>query len=195
MPVEWARMDYSVVSSSINHWSRRFEYPWTIKVGNFVKNEIVLDAAGGNGILQFMISNFGCHVINIDIDRKNFLSESKATLIQGDAKRLCFADNSFDKVICISVLEHIEEPIEVIKELWRVLKTNGRLVITMDVAEYSRYNHTIDSNIAQKILSFFNMEMPEEPSNILRMSFEEIKPQSHEPVEVVLKTLCFYMDK
>ncbi|MEO8590671.1 MAG: class I SAM-dependent methyltransferase [Flavobacteriales bacterium] len=43
---------------------------------------------------------------------------------------LPFPDNSFDSVLCSDVIAHIKRPWELIKELTRVLKPGGRLVIT-----------------------------------------------------------------
>jgi len=39
-------------------------------------------------------------------------------------------NNSFDAVLCTEVFEHIPNPIEALKEFSRVLKPNGRLILT-----------------------------------------------------------------
>jgi SAM-dependent methyltransferase len=45
--------------------------------------------------------------------------------IIGDIHNLPFGNNSQDAIICISVLEHVENPILACKELYRVLKPGG----------------------------------------------------------------------
>ncbi|TSC64203.1 MAG: type 11 methyltransferase [Parcubacteria group bacterium Gr01-1014_106] len=45
--------------------------------------------------------------------------------IVGDIHHLPLEDDSFDAVICISVLEHVEEPQQAMKEVRRVLKPGG----------------------------------------------------------------------
>lgn len=45
--------------------------------------------------------------------------------IVGDVQNLPFADNSIDAIICIAILEHVEEPIKAVKEIYRVLKPGG----------------------------------------------------------------------
>lgn len=43
----------------------------------------------------------------------------------GDIHTLPFPDNSLDAIVCISVLEHVENPIQGVKEMHRVLKPGG----------------------------------------------------------------------
>jgi ubiquinone/menaquinone biosynthesis C-methylase UbiE len=45
--------------------------------------------------------------------------------IVGDIHNLPLPDASVDAVICIAVLEHVEEPLQAIKEIYRVLKPGG----------------------------------------------------------------------
>jgi len=52
-------------------------------------------------------------------------------LQQGDARQLPFVDQSFDKIICSEVLEHLEDYGAVLREIKRVLKPNGILGISV----------------------------------------------------------------
>ena len=49
----------------------------------------------------------------------------------GDIDNLSFKDNSYDVVICSEVLEHVEDPEIALKELARVLKTGGKLAVSV----------------------------------------------------------------
>lgn len=49
--------------------------------------------------------------------------------IVGDIHKLPFAPNSIDAIICIAVLEHVENPIQACKEMYRCLKPGGYLFI------------------------------------------------------------------
>jgi len=40
-------------------------------------------------------------------------------------------DNTFDTILCIAVLEHVENPEEVVPELYRVLKPGGNLIASV----------------------------------------------------------------
>lgn len=44
---------------------------------------------------------------------------------------LSFSDNFFDTVICTEVLEHLEKPQDLLKEIARVLKDNGDFLVTV----------------------------------------------------------------
>jgi SAM-dependent methyltransferase len=49
--------------------------------------------------------------------------------LQGDAHRLPFADERFDVVYCRYVLEHVADPVCVLKEAHRVLKPSGKICL------------------------------------------------------------------
>lgn len=45
--------------------------------------------------------------------------------VVGDIHKMPFKDNSLDAIICIAVLEHVENPIKACEEMFRVLKPGG----------------------------------------------------------------------
>lgn len=45
--------------------------------------------------------------------------------IVGDIHDLPFADNSIEAITCVAVLEHVEEPQQAVREMYRVLKPGG----------------------------------------------------------------------
>lgn len=53
----------------------------------------------------------------------------EAVLLEGDAERLPFDDNSFDTVVCALSLCTIPDPAKAIGEMARVLKPGGRLLL------------------------------------------------------------------
>lgn len=48
----------------------------------------------------------------------------------GDAADIPVPDGTFDVVLCTEMLEHVPEPIKIVAELARVLKPDGKLILT-----------------------------------------------------------------
>jgi len=51
--------------------------------------------------------------------------------VYGDARRLPFADGSFDAILCAQVLEHVNQPAAVLREISRVLKPGGAGILSV----------------------------------------------------------------
>jgi predicted SAM-dependent methyltransferase len=49
---------------------------------------------------------------------------------ESDITDIPVPDSSFDAILCTEVLEHVQEPFEAIKEMARILKPGGRLILT-----------------------------------------------------------------
>ena len=63
---------------------------------------------------------------------------------------LQFQDELFDCVCAIQVLEHLEDPKAAIKEMLRVLKKGGKLIITVPI------NKELDDNGLSKHLHYWD---------------------------------------
>jgi SAM-dependent methyltransferase len=59
---------------------------------------------------------FGCTLTKFDAD------ESQGPDIVGDAHAMPMDDDRFDAALAISVLEHVDDPYQVVREMFRVLK-------------------------------------------------------------------------
>jgi SAM-dependent methyltransferase len=63
----------------------------------------------------------------VGVDRKGPFT---APDIEGDAMSLPLPDATFDAALCTQVLEHVTDPLRVLKELSRVLRPGGTLILT-----------------------------------------------------------------
>jgi SAM-dependent methyltransferase len=61
----------------------------------------------------------------------------RASFRTGDIARLPFAAESLDLLIASEVVEHMPDPVQVIKELARVLRPGGRLILTMPLESHT----------------------------------------------------------
>jgi len=65
----------------------------------------------------------------LEAARQQLASEARYEVVTGDAYSLPFGDASFDAVVCVRVIHHLEDPRPAIAEFARVLRPGGVLVI------------------------------------------------------------------
>lgn len=56
--------------------------------------------------------------------------------IIGDIHNMPFADNSIEAILCIAVLEHVENPIKAAQEMFRILKVGGYCLVFVPFLYY-----------------------------------------------------------
>ncbi len=90
----------------------------------------LLDAPCGYGHISKRLEEIGFEVIAVDINPQLFcfkeISCEKVDLNQD----LPFKDESFHFVLCSNGIEHLEDPFHFIRECYRILKKNGKILIT-----------------------------------------------------------------
>ncbi len=108
-------------------------------------NYKVLDLGCGSGGFTLASAGFCKEIIGVDISEK-FVEEGQETIKRlnvGNASimliknnKLPFEDSSFDAVIMVDVLHHLDDIHQVIEETLRTLKTGGKIIIF----EPNKYN-------------------------------------------------------
>ncbi len=88
----------------------------------------LLDLGSGNSPYKSLLTGIERYV-PYDLDRSN-----KGLQVIGAATLLPFANASFDSVLCTQVLEHVVHPATVVAEIARVLRPQGRLVLSAPLA-------------------------------------------------------------
>ncbi|MHA6529511.1 class I SAM-dependent methyltransferase [Paenibacillus sp. BAC0078] len=151
-----ARREQLIYELPESWWSRPYEYEWCT---NFISpHDAVLDAASGIAEpLKFYLAGRSAEVHACDIDARILswdaimqeiadeigeeavqLAQASRTprlhLAQTDLTALPYADESFDTIFCISVLEHLslEDSVRAIQEFHRTLNGEGLLVLTFE---------------------------------------------------------------
>jgi ubiquinone/menaquinone biosynthesis C-methylase UbiE len=107
---------------------------------NLDPNDVILDIGCASGRQIFLMSPYCKKAVGIDIS-PSFIEEGKKYLQRKNIKNvellislaedIPFPENYFDKILCAELLEHVIDPGRVLKEIHRVLKRGGKLIITV----------------------------------------------------------------
>ena len=128
----------------------------------------VLEVGCGNGNFTVLLAQQCDRITGIDINReyvetarKRLAKQANVTILQENATKLR-SGNSFDTIIMLDVLEHIEDDIATLEQLYSLLTPQGKLIIKvpalnyiygeMDraIGHYRRYNKNTLVNTFQK---------------------------------------------
>ncbi len=90
----------------------------------------ILDVGCGTGANLQMLSKFG-NAEGVDVSEQaiRFCREKGLKVRFGLAEELPFSDESFDIVTALDVIEHLDDDIRGLREMHRVLKAGGRMLI------------------------------------------------------------------
>lgn len=107
----------------LQFWKRLLELPVSGKI---------LDLGGGTGRVSQLIRCGTCQIFVVD-ETFNMLRQvaQKAELypIGSASENLPFTDESLERVLMVDALHHVADQKKTAKEMWRVLKPGGRILI------------------------------------------------------------------
>lgn len=142
---------------------------WTIKkFSTYLKGEI-LEVGFGLGSFTQTLTNYG-EVTAIDINtiylkriKNRYKHKAKVGFGDIEAGKYFFKNKKFDSVVCISVLEHIENDKKALKNMFTLLKKSGFLILLVpahdflygeidkSIRHFRRYNETEIKNLLIEI--------------------------------------------
>jgi 2-polyprenyl-3-methyl-5-hydroxy-6-metoxy-1,4-benzoquinol methylase len=142
---------------------------WVEDILSYAAGDI-LDLGSGDGAFSLPLIKKGLNVISADLSHKRLKSTKSINrrLAECDALILPFKDNSFDTILFVEVLEHLpnKQAQEVaLKEFIRILKPNGRLVLTTPNKAVYKY--------AVQLWSWFGGKSPD-PTHYTELSLTEL---------------------
>jgi 2-polyprenyl-6-hydroxyphenyl methylase/3-demethylubiquinone-9 3-methyltransferase len=120
---------HSLVPARIDYLRKIF----TERLGNDLSQATVLDVGCGGGLFAEEVARLGCQVTGVDLSPRSIEMAKRhaeqmglpITYHAASGEQLPFQDNGFDMVFCCDVLEHVNDPNQVIAESARVLKSGG----------------------------------------------------------------------
>ncbi len=140
-PENYSWMETLDTHSSITKWVRRLEKIYryhllrdeVLKVAKFTKKSSgrILDIGCGTGdrLEVFREEGFETYGVEISNTADYARDQMKLNVVKGDIFSANYPEGFFDIVTLYNVLEHTHHPVEVCKEIYRILKNNGFLII------------------------------------------------------------------
>jgi len=180
----------------------------SLNMTSITSEDAVLEVGCGGGALLSEISLKGAVAVGLDISEMQIKYAKTrlqgALLIIGDSERLPLKDNLFTKCFAVEMLEHVQNPGQVMKEIRRVLKDSAELIIVVPndknwfihrfVQGYFReafydYGHLHDFSSLEKLkplLEGFNILTVRE-NNVLTMPIRGLISQLLQGFDEILK--------
>ena len=93
-----------------------------------------LDIGADNGVISYLLRQRGGRWASADLDERAVASIRQLVgtdVYRLDGARLPFADRSFDQVVVVDYLEHIEDDRGFARELARILVPGGRAIVNV----------------------------------------------------------------
>ena len=133
-----------------DEWPEAYDRWFTTPIGSLVKKyevelildllkpkqgEFILDAGCGTAIFTLDILSAGSQVIGLDISHPMLIHAGKKLkefpfeMVLADISNLPFPESSFDKVVSVTAVEFIIDAQGAVKELFRVTKRGGFIVL------------------------------------------------------------------
>jgi ubiquinone/menaquinone biosynthesis C-methylase UbiE len=134
-----------------------------VKELSIESGDYVLDIGSGTGVLlPFLVAELGDEgkIVALDFSAE-MLCQAKAKnfppivgFAQADVLAIPLADSSVDLAMCNSALPHFSDKVKALKEIARVLRDNGRLVIchTMSRKMINQLHQSIGGAVANDLL-------------------------------------------
>lgn len=115
-----------------------------IILSEIVKKGKILEIGCGRGFYLKALKDINqkINITGIDLNQqylnvaKKYVDDNNVKIIKGDATKLKFKKNTFEGIIASEILEHIKDDTKVIKEIKRVLKPKGIVILSVPNQEY-----------------------------------------------------------
>ena len=104
------------------------------------RNDVILDVGCGDGYQLSYLTKYTSYIVGVDLSIQK-LREGKgrvneAHFICASSEKLPFQPRTFNKVICLELLEHLKNLSKTISEIDLVLKEAGILIISLPYKEH-----------------------------------------------------------
>lgn len=177
-------MDAASVQAAYARWSRVYDGTFgmlmngarrrAVGILNLQPGERALEVGVGTG-LSLPLMPAGCHLTGVDFSRpmleralprvRRGKLACRAALVEADGARLPFADGTFDAALAPFVVSATPNPAAVLREMVRVCRPGGRLLVLNHFTSRSQFLARIEQGLSPVTSSVlgFHTDFPLEP--------------------------------
>jgi ubiquinone/menaquinone biosynthesis C-methylase UbiE len=168
------------------------------KIAIIAKEKEVLDIGGGGRFTKWL-AEYKDLFLNNNYKTFDFDKSTGADII-GDIHRIPLEPESVDAIICSSVLEHVEDPALAVREMYRVLRSNGKLFVYVPSiypyhargGHYSDYWRFFDDTLRLMFKDFHSVEIVKLGGYFMALSF--FAPYQNK-LRNILNVISNFLDK
>jgi len=127
---------------------QKLKIEFSLKNLNLKSESLILDVGCGTGLLFDYVSEKV--IVGVDISKgilkmakEKISSSENVFLVQADTDYLPFQDGIFDAVFAVTLLQNVPSPIKTLKEINRVAKKDGYIVVTGLKKKFSLKNFEV----------------------------------------------------
>jgi SAM-dependent methyltransferase len=155
----------------------------TERIGARLETARMLDVGDTDGLILKELGQSGTG-FNLSEAALENIRANGIESVGGDAgEGLPFADGEFDYVLCFETLEHVESPHQVLTELARVCRPDGRVFISIPWVPVTTF-HERDFSIARGY------------HHVCELAHDDFHALvTHSPLEVVWEDVCWVLGK
>ena len=127
------------INGAENRYRKRFiarRAATMAKLARLGSHSVVLEVGCGTGNYTTYFVNSSGEACGLDLSlgmlkrAAGKVATGKLSFIQADAEHLPFKDSAFDAVLSINTLEHLDDIPQALREMKRVTKNSGRIVVS-----------------------------------------------------------------
>ena len=158
-----------------------------------------LEVGSGNGVVRHFLDR-NAEYWGIDPDKDwilhplhSFMEDTFPCLkepfpfIQGVGEYLPFKDESFDNVIIAATLDHVNSPLQVFEESYRVLKSKGQMLLLASIAKRDEAKKEIFSSVGRGFDRLLKGELIGLTKSLFRRLFERIEPDLFFSIDEIIQ--------
>jgi len=152
--------DHDLLEHDLYRRAVRYFHAWIVqtlkaRIGQRLSGASVVDIGDSDGMVLKHLGKKGTG-FNLSPEAVRNIENNGIEARLGDALGLPFGDGEFDFVLCFETLEHVENPHQVLQELARICRGDGRIFLSIPWVQRT-FIHARDTNFPRGQMHIFEL--------------------------------------